>query len=81
MNNSVLRSFAILEYLADAEAPKELGVISRDLSMNKSTVYRFLNTLENIGYITKDEHTGRYWLGSKIVWLASKFLESLDIHG
>jgi DNA-binding IclR family transcriptional regulator len=80
VNNSVLRSFTILEYLANADTPKELGVISRDLSMNKSTVYRFLNTLEQIGYVSKDIQAGRYLLGSKVVWLASKFLGSLDIH-
>jgi IclR family acetate operon transcriptional repressor len=80
MNTSVLRSFAILEYLANAEAPKELGVISRDLNMNKSTVYRFVNTLEKIGYVSKGVQAGSYSLGSKVVWLASKFLDNLDIH-
>jgi DNA-binding IclR family transcriptional regulator len=80
MNNSALRSFAILEYLANAEVPIGLGVISRDLSIHKSTVYRFLNTLENLGYVAKDAQTGRYLLGSKVIWLASKFLESMDIH-
>ncbi len=79
MNFSVAKALAILEYLAAAEAPRELGVISQALGIHKSTVYRFLSTLESFGYIKQDEETGRYSLGSRVVWLASKFLDSLDI--
>lgn len=79
MNYSVAKALAILEYLAAAEAPRDLGVISRALGIHKSTVYRFLSTLESFGYIKQDEETGRYSLGSRVVWLASKFLDSLDI--
>ncbi len=78
MNFSVAKAFAILEYLAAAEVSKELGVISKALGMNKSTVYRFLSTLSYLGYIDQDQDTGRYALGSKVVWLASSYLDSLD---
>lgn len=54
MNYSVAKAFAILEYLAAAEGSKELGVISSALGMNKSTVYRFLATLCNLGYAEQD---------------------------
>jgi IclR family acetate operon transcriptional repressor len=79
MNYSVAKALAILEYLADAEASRDLGVISHALGIHKSTVYRFLTTLESFGYINQDEETGRYALGSRVVWLASKFLDNLDI--
>jgi len=79
MNYSVAKAVAILEYLAAAEASKELGVISSALSMNKSTVYRFLSTLNTLGYVNQELETGRYALGSKVVWLASSYLDSLDI--
>lgn len=78
-NNSVIKSFAILAFLADAQTPKELGVISIELGMNKSTLYRFLTTLVQLGYVTQDPETGKYALGARVVWLASRFLESLDI--
>ncbi len=78
MNYSVAKAFAILEYLAAAEGSKELGVISSALGMNKSTVYRFLATLCNLGYAEQDPESGRYALGSKIIWLASRFLDNLD---
>lgn len=79
MNYSVAKAIAILEYMATAETPKELGVISQSLGMNKSTVYRFLTTLESFGYVVQDQETGRYALGSRIVWLAYQFLDRLDI--
>jgi DNA-binding IclR family transcriptional regulator len=78
LNFSVAKAFAILEYLATVDASKDLGVISSDLGMNKSTVYRFLSTLGSLGYVDQDLETGRYALGAKVVLLASKFLDSLD---
>ena len=79
LNNSVSRTFAILEYLARADFPQELSSICTALSMNKSTTYRFLTTLESIGYVQQDPESNRYSLGSKIVWLASRFLEAIDL--
>lgn len=79
MNLSVKRAITILEYLAKAEEPKELAAISRDLVMNKSTVYRFLSTLAEAGYVRQESNTGRYTLGSRIAWLSAKFLEKMDI--
>jgi IclR family acetate operon transcriptional repressor len=78
MNYSVAKAIAILEYLAAVETSKELGVISNALGMNKSTVYRFLSTLGTLGYINQDPESGRYALGSKVVWLAAHYLDSLD---
>ncbi|MDO9348609.1 MAG: helix-turn-helix domain-containing protein, partial [Anaerolineales bacterium] len=67
-NHSVIKSFAILEFLADVQTPKDLGVISSELGMNKSTLYRFLTTLVQLGYANQDSHTGKYSLGPKILW-------------
>jgi IclR family KDG regulon transcriptional repressor len=79
MNASVQRAVHILEYLAVAGTPCALSSISRDLQMNKSTIYRFLTTLTQMGYVTREEETRQYRLGAKIAWLAAQFLESLDI--
>lgn len=79
MNLSVKRAITILEYLAKAEEPKELAAISDDLAMNKSTAHRFLSTLREMGYVRQEPDTGRYSLGSRIAWLAARFLEKMDI--
>lgn len=79
INCSATKAFAILEYLAGAVSPKDLGVISADLHMNKSTTYRFLATLCSLGYVIQNPENSRYGLGPKIVWLSSKFLEGIDL--
>ncbi len=79
LNNSVSRAIAILEYLAGAASPQELSSICSALRMNKSTTYRFLTTLESLGYVSQDLENNRYGLGSKVVWLASRFLEAIDL--
>jgi IclR family KDG regulon transcriptional repressor len=79
MNYSVAKAFAILEYLASTGGARELGVISRALGMHKSTTYRFLSTLAALGYVAQDPETSRYALGSRVVWLASTYLDSLDL--
>ena len=79
MNQSVVRALVILEYLAEADEPRDLAVISRDLAMNKSTVYRFLSTLAEFGYVHQDLNTSQYSLGARVIWLGYKFLENIDI--
>ena len=56
-----------------------MGAISRELAINKSTSYRFLSTLEEAGYVRRESDTRRYSLGSKVAWLAAKFLEGVDV--
>jgi IclR family transcriptional regulator, KDG regulon repressor len=79
MNNSVEKAFVILEFLANNADPVELSALSRSLQINKSTAYRYLSTLETLGYVVKNADTSNYTLGSKAVWLASKFLDNLDL--
>ncbi|NMB54172.1 MAG: IclR family transcriptional regulator [Leptolinea sp.] len=79
LNNSVEKAFVILEFLANKADPIELSALSRALSINKSTAYRYLTTLESLGYVVKDADTSCYTLGSKALWLASKFLNNLDL--
>jgi IclR family transcriptional regulator, KDG regulon repressor len=75
LNRSAYRTILILEYLAKVEGPKDLAVISRELGLNKSTVYRFLSTLAEEGYVLQEPAKGRYSLGPKVTWLGAKFLE------
>ncbi len=79
LNNSVEKAFIILEFLANNPDPVELSALSRSLKINKSTAYRYLSTLEAIGYVVKNSETTCYTLGSKALWLASKFLDNLDL--
>ena len=79
VNQSAERLLLIIEYLAQARTPKRLLDISRDLKINKSTLLRFLLTLQNHGYVIQDEYTARYSLTYKICTIASRVKDSIDI--
>lgn len=77
---SVGKALRILEVLADS--PKgELGVsqLSHLLDWNRTTVYRFLQTLIEEGYVRQVQGSDLYRLTFKIVGLANQMVNRLDI--
>lgn len=75
---SAERIFQILEMLADNG---EMGLmeISAALDLHKSTVHRLLMSLIYMGYAKQDEVTQKYMLSYKIVSMAGKMLDRMDI--
>ena len=72
------RVFGALEYLT-AAGTAGLMEISTALGLNKSTTRRVLCSLEYMGYVRQNELTGRYEPTFKIVDLAGRVLQKLDI--
>jgi DNA-binding IclR family transcriptional regulator len=68
--NSVLRSAEILKVLSDGI--DRISDLSNRLNLSKSTIHRFLKSLEASGFVTQDPVTRRYYLGSLVLNLASK---------
>jgi len=70
--SSVDRAFQILFLLA--ESPEELGVteIGRRLGLSKSTVFRFLASMEKLGIVQKNSHTSKYHLGLTLFELGNR---------
>lgn len=70
-NQSVERAFKILELIASSEG---MGVsdIAREVELNKSTAFGLIKTLDNLGYIFKNEETDKYQLTYKIKNLAEQ---------
>ena len=62
-NSSINKAFQILSFLAERESDVGVTEISRALNFNKSTVYRFLVSLEKAGAVQKNEATNKYHLG------------------
>ncbi|MFB0972121.1 MAG: IclR family transcriptional regulator [Neofamilia sp.] len=75
-NQSVVRAFKILETISSTDG---IGVsdIAREVELNKSTAFGLIKTLDNLGYIFKNEDTDKYQLTYKIRNLAE---ESADGH-
>ena len=69
--NAVDRALTLLEYLA---AERELGVteLAKKTGLTKSLVFRLLFTLEQRGYVHKNEETRAYSLGYRPLFLANQ---------
>lgn len=75
---SAERIFQVMEMLADNG---EMGLmeLSAALDLHKSTVHRLLMSLIYMGYAKQDEATQKYMLSYKVVNMAGKVLDRMDI--
>ncbi|MGL5285408.1 MAG: DNA-binding transcriptional regulator KdgR, partial [Aeromonas sp.] len=76
--SSVLKVFGILQALGEQ---KEIGVteLSQRIMMSKSTVYRFLQTMKSLGYVTQEGESDKYALSLRLFELGAKALEHQDL--
>lgn len=76
---SLERAFSIIEAMTDVT---ESGVteLARATGLNKTTVYRMLDTLVSLGYVSRDSRTEKYSLTLKFLKISSGQLAQYDIH-
>lgn len=76
--SSVVKVFGILSGLSETQS---IGVteLSKKLGASKSTVYRFLQTMKILGYVSQEGDTDKYALTLKLFELGSKSLEYVDL--
>ncbi|MGB5844893.1 MAG: IclR family transcriptional regulator [Anaerolineales bacterium] len=74
-NESVLRAFMIIEYLAESNEWVGLRSLAKDLDLVPSTAHRFLTSLKDLGYVQQHPENSRYQLTLKFAWVASLVLE------
>jgi DNA-binding IclR family transcriptional regulator len=83
-NSSVVKLLKILESVAEHEGGLGITELANKLDINKSTVYRFAATLEEEGYLKKNQSTQQYQFGLGMFELASKVVNQKnwisDIH-
>jgi len=65
MSVTVEKALQLIEAMARAGKPVGVSQLGRDLQINKSTVYRLLDTLVRQGYASQEE-SGRYALSVKL---------------
>jgi IclR family acetate operon transcriptional repressor len=78
---TVKKAMGILDCLAGARKPMSCSEIGRRLEMPRSTTYRLLSTLAVGGYVVADSdgYAKEYRLGFKILELASRLLEGMEL--
>ena len=78
---AVERALAMLEVVAQESGGLSNAEISRKLNIPKSSASYLLRTLETQGYLTRDEESGKYRVGLKILSLSRGALSGLDVRG
>lgn len=76
---SVLRVFAVIEYLAERDDWVGLRTLARDLDLVPATAHRYLTSLKHLGYVQQHPQDSRYQLSLRIVSIASRVLERIHL--
>ncbi len=78
--NAVERSFLILDILSESMESISVQDVTERLGISSNMAFRLLVSLEETGYIQKDQKTGLYSLSIKILKLSRCVLQNLGIH-
>jgi IclR family KDG regulon transcriptional repressor len=82
---AVVKTMNILECLSRERSLGVTGLANRiagfsgNARMHKSTVYRFLNSLKELGYVTQDPETEQYSVTLKIFEIGMAVLDRLEL--
>lgn len=76
---AVARALRLLELFSAAQPDLDLMTISRQAALPKSTTFRYLTTLQELGYIEHDARASTYHLGLKLFQLGQVAVDRLDI--
>ena len=76
---SVRRAIRVIEQLAAEKSPIAIGQLSKKIGLHVSTTHRLLSTLKADGFVQQDLASGRYGLGSRLIFLGQQYLEGLDL--
>jgi IclR family pca regulon transcriptional regulator len=77
--NSLARGLSILEVFDLANPRMGISDLSRKTGLSKSTVYRLVHTLRNLGYIIPVGEENKYTLGPKVLTLGFAVLSSFEL--
>ncbi len=64
MSSSVNKAFSIIRYVADHQGELTLSELARQLKTNKTTMFRYLETLEKLDILEKRD--GNWYLGMEL---------------
>ncbi len=78
LQTSVVRVFSILETLSQVKS-LNLEHLSQQTGLAKPTVYRFLNSLKDLGYVRRD-HNDQYSTTLKLFSIGSRSLDHMDLY-
>lgn len=69
--SSVEKTFGLLEFLADLGKPASLQEVTEAVKLPKPTAYRLLQSLQELGYVTRPAGSRDYLIGPRTARLAA----------
>lgn len=79
MSGTVEKALKLLELLSTYDGPVRMAELSRAANMNKSTVFRMLEVMSQMGYVTQDEPNGRYMMTTKMWEIGVRTFQRNDL--
>lgn len=79
-STSLERGMSILRLFTQDRSTWTLTQISKNLDLNKTSTFRFVNTLVQLGYLRKDPNTKLISLGAQVMTLGASFYRTDDIY-
>jgi IclR family pca regulon transcriptional regulator len=79
ISETLEKGLSILNLFNENHQGLKLSEITRLLGINKTSIYRYLNTYCKLGYLRKDPKTKIFKLGPRTVALAYTFIQSSDL--
>jgi len=77
-SKTISKALKILNCFAGGNEYKSLSQIAEEVEIEKSTICRFLKTLERDSFIEQDKESKKYRLGNKVLLLGLSILNNLD---
>src|SRR5437588_8273153 len=76
---SIERAATILRLLSGRN--RRLGVvdIAGEMGLSKGTVHGLLRTLQSVGFVERDEESGKYQLGAALLHMGSSYLDGNEL--
>jgi IclR family pca regulon transcriptional regulator len=81
LSETLEKGLGILNLFNEHRYGLKLIEISKELGINKTSIYRYLNTYCKLGYLRKDPHTKLFRLGPRALALAYSFIQGSDLVG
>jgi DNA-binding IclR family transcriptional regulator len=79
-SGTVRKAFQLLDELSRAGGELAARDLAQLTGLDRTTVYRLLETLVEIGVVARDSVTGRYRLGLRTLDYATSALDMLEVH-
>lgn len=79
MSTTVEKALRVLELLSTYGHPVKLAELSRALDMNKSTTYRLLEKMSQLGYVRQESGDSRYMLTTRMWAIGVRAFRNFDL--